>query len=78
MLAETISSGMRKDIEIKGSTYTACLRSDKNIKCELTFTERIKLPVLTESVQELQFDFSGKLHDKHVTGEPYVLIGNDQ
>ena len=30
---------------------------------------------MTEQGREIQIDFSGKWHDKHVTGEPYILIG---
>ena len=47
----------------------------KNLKHQLPSTEKIKLQALTEPEQEIQIDFSGKLHDKHVTDEPYILIG---
>ena len=41
-------------------------------------TEKINLPVLTEPEREKESDFSRKLHEKHVTGEPYILIGTDR
>ena len=40
--------------------------------------EKIKLPVLNEPGKEIQIDFSGKLHSKHVTDEPYNFIGIDR
>ena len=38
----------------------------------------MKLPVLTESGKETENDFSSELLDKHVTGEPCILIGTDR
>ena len=81
MLAESSTfwwSGMKKDIENKYSTCTACMNSGKNLKYQLLSTGKIKIPALTEPGQEIQFDSSGKLHHKHVTGEPYILIGIDR
>ena len=52
--------------------------SGKNLKYQLRSTQEIKLPVLTEPGQEIQKDFSGELHNKHVTGEPYILTKIDQ
>ena len=40
-------------------------------------TEQISLPVLTEPGKEIKIAFSGKLQYKHVTAEPYILIGFD-
>ena len=70
-------SGMKKDIENKCSTSTACMSSGKNLKCHLPSTEKIRRPALTEPGQEIQIDFSGKLHNK-LKGEPYMLIGIDR
>ena len=28
--------------------------------------------------QEIQTGFSGKIHNKHVTGEPYILMGSER
>ena len=81
MLAESSTfwwSGMKKDIENKCSTCTACMSSGKNLKYQLPSTAKIKLPALTEPRQEIQIDSSGKLQNKHVTGEPYILIGIDR
>ena len=53
------------------------MRSGKSLNYQLPMTEKISLPVLTEPAQEIKITFSGKLHNKHVTGEPYILIGVD-
>ena len=65
---------MSKDIEIKCSASTACMSSVKNYKYQLSSTQKINLLVLTEHGQEIQFDFSGKLVSKHVTGESYFFL----
>ena len=49
------------------------MSSGKNSKNQLPMTEKISLPVLTEPGREIQIDFFGKLHNKHVTGQPYIL-----
>ena len=33
---------------------------------------------MTETKQELQYNFSGQLYNKHVTGELFLLIGIDR
>ena len=52
---------MKKD---KCNTCTACMSSGKNLKYQLPSTEKMKLPALAEPGQEIQIDFSGKLHNK--------------
>ena len=69
---------MKKDVENKCSTCTACMCSGMNIKYQLPSTEKNGLPALTEPGQQIQIDLSGKLHNKHVTGKPYILIGIDR
>ena len=71
-------AGMRKDIEESCSKSTVCLSSGKKLKYQLLMTKKISLPVLTELGRETQVNFSGKLHEKHVVGEPYILIGIDR
>ena len=71
-------SGMKKNIANKCSTCTACMSSGKNSKYQLPLTENFRLPALTEPGPEIQTDFSGKLHSKLVTGEPYIFIGIDE
>ena len=71
-------SGLRKDIEHNCSIFKACMSSSMNIKYQLRMTEEINQQVLTEPGQEIQIDFSGKLHNKRVTGEPYISIGSDR
>ena len=53
------------------------MSSGKTLKNQLALTEKIKLPVFTELGQEIQIDFSGKLHSELVTGEPFFLIRID-
>ena len=50
----------------------------KCLKYILSSTEETTLPVLTDFSQEIQIDISGKLHPKHVSGEPYVVIRIDR
>ena len=69
---------MRKDIEENCSTWTVFTSSGKNLNYQLPMTEKISLPLLTESGREIQINFSGKSHSKHVAGGPYTLVGNDQ
>ena len=63
-----------KDNENWWSTCTACMDSVKNFEHQLPPTKKIKQPDLTEPGQEMQTDFSGKLHNKYAIGEPYVFI----
>ena len=72
-------SRKKKKIENKGSTWTTCIIcGKKNVKYQLTSTEKFKLLVLTETGQEIQTEFPGKPPNKHVTGPPYILIGIDR
>ena len=54
------------------------MSSGYELMYQLPLTKKIKLPVITEPEQDKQFDFSSKLHNKHVTGEPYILFGIDR
>ena len=45
---------------------------------QLPSTEYINLRVLNEPGQKIQYDYSGNLHNKHVTGELYDPIGIDR
>ena len=36
-------------------------------------TRKNNLPVVTEPGREIPFDFSDELHNRHVTGGPYVF-----
>ena len=51
------------------------MSSGKNLQYHLPSREKIKLPPLTEPGKEIQIDFFDKLHNKHVAGEPLILIG---
>ena len=67
-------SGMTKNIENKCSTCTSCMSSSENLRYQLPSRKR---PPLTVPLQEMQIDFSGKLHNKHLSGEPYIFVGID-
>ena len=53
-----------RDIENKAKNCTACLASGKNLKYKLPNSHYGKLKTLTEPGQEIQIDFTGKLHNK--------------
>ena len=60
---------MKKDIENKVQDCTACLASGKNLKYQLPKKFYGKLKKLSEPVQEIQFDFTGKLHNKYLLAD---------
>ena len=53
-----------RDIENKAKDCAACLASGKNIKNQLPNSHYGKLKTLTEPGQEIQIDFTRKLHNK--------------
>ena len=64
---------MRQDIETKVKDCTACLASGKNLKYNLPKNHYGKLEKLSER-QEIQIDFTGKLHNKKTNREVQTLI----
>ena len=71
-------SEMRKDIEQKVKDCTACLATGKNLKNLIPKNQYGKLEKLSEPGQELQIDFTEKLHSKKLDGEPQILIAIDR
>ena len=69
---------INKDIEEKVKNCIACLSSGKNIKYQIPKNENGKLKILTEPGQEIQIDFTGKLHNKKLNGESQLLIAIDR
>ena len=69
---------MKQDIENKVKDCTACLASGKNLKYQLPKKHYGKLEKLTEPVQEIQIDFTGKLHNKNINGDIQLLIAIDR
>ena len=69
---------MRKDIEQKVKDCTACLATGKNLKYQIAKNQYGKLEKLSEPGQELQVDFTGKLHNRNLNGEPQILIAIDR
>ena len=70
--------GISKAIERTSSNCVACMSSGKNLKYQLPEKSFGKLTELTEPGQEIQIDFSGKLHNRKISGEPYLLIAIDR
>ena len=56
----------------------ACMSSGKKLKYQIPKNEFGKLKTLTEPVQEIQIDFSGKLNNKKLNGEHQILIAIDR
>ena len=69
---------MRKDIEQRVKDCTACLATGRNLKYQIPKNKYGKLEKLSEPGQEIQIDFTGKLHDKNLNGEPQTLIAIDR
>ena len=67
-----------KDIEDKDKNCIACLSSGKNLKYQIPKNESGKLKTLTEPGQDIQIEFTGKLHNKKVNGENQILIAVDR
>ena len=56
---------MRKDIEHKVKDCTVCLATGKNLKYQITKNQYGKLEKLSGAGQELQINFTAKLHNKN-------------
>ena len=67
-----------RDIENKAKDCTACLASGKNLKYQLPNSHYGKLKTLTDPGQEIQIDFTGKLHNKKINGDVQILIAIDR
>ena len=68
---------MRKDIEQKVKDCTACLATGKNLKYPVLKNQYGKLGKLSEPGQELQIDFTGKLHYKNLNGDPINMVNGE-
>ena len=68
----------KSDIEMKVKDCTACLASGKNLKYQLPSKHYGKLGKLTEPGQEIQIDFTGKLHNQKIHGDVQILIAVDR
>ena len=64
-------------IETKVKDCTACLASGKNFEYQLPSKHYGKLEKLTEPEQEIQIDFTGKLHNQIIHGDIQILIAVD-
>ena len=67
-------SGMQKDSDSKCNTSTLCISCGETLKFQLSSTEKINIPVLTEPGKEIQINFSGKLPTRSTFGEPYFVL----
>ena len=68
----------QNDIETKVKDYTACLVLCEHLKYQLLKKHYRKLETLTEAGQEIQIDFTGKLHNKSIHGDVQILIAVDR
>ena len=66
--------GMKQDIENKVKECTACFASGKNLKYKLPKTRYGKLEKLSKPDQQIQIEFTGKLHNKKLHSEVQILI----
>ena len=66
-----------RDIENKVNDCIACPASGKNLKYQIPKTHYRKLKKLTEPGQEIQIDFTGKLHNNRINGDAQILIAVD-
>ena len=69
--------GMNQDIENKVKDCTACLSSGENLKYQLPKKHYGKVEKLSEPGQEIQIDFTGKVHNKNLNGEIPILVAVD-
>ena len=68
----------KSDIKMKVKYCTACLATCKNLKYQLPSKHYGKLEKLTEPEQEIQIDFTGKLHNQKIHGDVQILIAVDR
>ena len=69
---------IKKHIEDNVTNCIACLSYGKNLKYQIPKNESGKLKTLIEPGQEIQIDFTGKLHNKKFNGEGQLLIAVDR
>ena len=69
---------MRKDIDQRVKDCTASLATGKNLMYQIPKHQYGKLEKLSELGQELQIDFTGKIHNENLNGEPQILIAIDR
>ena len=69
---------INRDIENKVKDCIACLASGKSLKYQLPNSHYGKLKKLSEPGQEIQIDFTGKLHNKRINGDVQILIAVDR
>ena len=69
---------INKEIEDKVKNCIACLSSGKSLKYQIPKNESGKLKTVTELGQDIQIDFTGKLHNRILNGENQILIAVDR
>ena len=69
---------MRADIEKKPKTCSAYLNAGKNLKCQISSTEKkTKIEPPENPGEEIQMDFTANLNSKHFEHFPFILIAVD-
>ena len=71
-------SNINWDIENKAKDCIACIASGKKIKYQLPSNHYEKLKTITEPSQEIQIDFTGKLHNKRLNRDVQILLAVDR
>ena len=64
---------MREDIEKKSKICSACLNAGKNLRSQLPATEKkTKIETPKTPSEEIQIDFTGILHNKKLSSQPFI------
>ena len=69
-----LAAEQKQDIETKIKDCTACLALGQNLNYQLAKNHYRKLEKLSESGQEIQIDFTGKLHNENLSGETQIAV----
>ena len=69
---------INRDIKNKVKDCIACLASGKNLKYQLPNNRYGKLKTLTEPGQEIQIEFTRKLHNKRINADVQIFIAVDR
>ena len=68
----------KSDIDTKVKDCTPCLVPGKNLHYQLPSKHFGKLEKLTEPGQEIQMDYTEKLHNQNIHGDVQIIIAVDR
>ena len=69
---------MPEDIEKKSKTCSACLNAGTNLKFQIPQTNKSKIEPPKTTGEEIETDFTGKLHNKKLSTNQLILIAVDK